>query len=194
MGAAAPLERPWVTILLLGSDEGPGQEGDRTDTMILAGSSAAPAEPSPSASPGNLVHVPLTGKAGRTLRRYEDLLNSLYRFAAEERPELFPGGRNPGATALKQTISGLLGLRIDYYAMVNLDGFRDVVDALDGVTIRVRERLVDEVTRPAWGETKPRIDVPRAARTTSTAAPPSRTCARARTPTTTRACTASAAS
>ena len=53
----------------------------------------------------------------------------------------------------------MLGLRVDYYAMVNLDGFRDVVDALGGVTIRPRERIVDEVTRPAWGETKPRIDV-----------------------------------
>ena len=27
---------PWVTLLLLGSDEGPRQSGDRTDTMIVA--------------------------------------------------------------------------------------------------------------------------------------------------------------
>ncbi|HZB22834.1 MAG TPA: hypothetical protein VE444_03230, partial [Gaiellaceae bacterium] len=32
----AALEHPWVTILLLGSDEGPRQAGDRTDTMIVA--------------------------------------------------------------------------------------------------------------------------------------------------------------
>ena len=159
VGTPTRLERPWVTILLLGSDEGPGQEGDRTDTMILAALERGTGRAVAFGIPRNLVHVPLAGEAGRTLRRYEDLLNSLYRFAAEERPELFPGGRNPGATALKQTISQLLGLRIDYYAMVNLDGFRDVVDALGGVTVRVRERLVDEVTRPAWGETKPRINV-----------------------------------
>ena len=93
------------------------------------------------------------------MRRFPDLLNALYRFANEERPDLFPGGRDPGATALKQTISRLLGLRVDYHAMVELDGFRDLVDALGGVKIRVRERIVDEVTRPAWGETKPRINV-----------------------------------
>ena len=33
--AAAPVERPWTTILLLGTDEGPGNWGARTDTIIL---------------------------------------------------------------------------------------------------------------------------------------------------------------
>ena len=69
------------------------------------------------------------------------------------------GGGNTGATALKHATSQLLGLRVDYYALVNLLGFADLVDALGGVEIDVKERLVDEVTRPAWGERKPRIDV-----------------------------------
>jgi polyisoprenyl-teichoic acid--peptidoglycan teichoic acid transferase len=60
---------------------------------------------------------------------------------------------------MKQTISRLLGIRIDYYALVDLLGFADMVDALGGVDIHVKERLVDEVTRPAWGEPKPTIDV-----------------------------------
>ena len=64
-----------------------------------------------------------------------------------------------GATTVKQAVSRLLGLRVDYYALVNLRGFADLVDALGGVEIDVKERLVDEVTRPAWGEPKPRIDV-----------------------------------
>ena len=42
---------------------------------------------------------------------------------------------------------------------MNLVGFADLVDALGGVEILVKERLHDEVTRPAWGEPKPRIDV-----------------------------------
>jgi len=154
-----PLERPWVTILLLGSDEGPGRAGDRTDTMILAALERDTGRAVAFGIPRNLVNVRLGGRAGEKLRRFPDLLNALYRFANEERPDLFPGGRDPGATALKQTISRLLGLRVDYHAMVDLDGFRDLVDALGGVKIRVRERIVDEVTRPAWGETNPRINV-----------------------------------
>jgi polyisoprenyl-teichoic acid--peptidoglycan teichoic acid transferase len=159
VSADTPLERPWVTILLLGSDEGPGQPGDRTDTMILVGLERDTGRAVAFGIPRNLVGVRLVGRAGEELRRFPDLLNGLYRFAKEERPDLFPGGRDPGATALKQTISGLLGLRVDYHAMVDLDGFRDLVDELGGVTIRVRERIADEVTRPAWGETKPRINV-----------------------------------
>ena len=159
VSADTPLERPWVTILLLGSDEGPGQPGDRTDTMILVGLERDTGRAVAFGIPRNLVNVRLVGRAGEELRRFPDLLNALYRFANEERPDLFPGGPDPGATALKQTISRLLGLRVDYHAMVDLDGFRDLVDELGGVKIRVRERIADEVTRPAWGETKPRINV-----------------------------------
>ena len=101
--------------------------------------------------------MPLAAR-GPQLERFREPLNALYR-SAHERPELFPGGRDPGATALKQTVSHLLGIRIDYYALVDLLGFADLVDALGGVEIHVKERLVDEVTRPAWGEPKPTIDV-----------------------------------
>jgi LCP family protein required for cell wall assembly len=144
---------PWVTILLLGSDEGPRQRGDRTDTMIVAAIQRYTGRAVLFGVPRNVVGVDLGFG-----RRFDRMLNALYQFG-NARPELFPGGRDPGATALKQAISLLLGIRIDYYAMVNLDGFVDVVDALGGVRIAVKERLKDEATRPAWRETKPKIDV-----------------------------------
>jgi LCP family protein required for cell wall assembly len=152
------LARPWVTILLLGGDSGPGIFSERTDTMIVAALERGTGRAVAFGIPRNLVEVPLGGVAGRTAPRFHEPLNALYEWALA-RPELFPGGQNAGATALKQTISRLLGIRVDYFAHVDLDGFRDVVDALGGVTIHVKERLVDEVTRPAWGETKPRINV-----------------------------------
>jgi LCP family protein required for cell wall assembly len=148
----------WVTLLLLGSDAGPERPGNRTDTMIVVALERGTGRAAALGIPRNLVEVPFTGPARRAVKRFPLPLNGLYDWASA-RPELFPGGADPGATALKQTISNLLGIRIDYYAMVDLDGFVDMVDALGGVTIRVQERLVDSVTRPAWGETKPRIDV-----------------------------------
>jgi LCP family protein required for cell wall assembly len=146
-------DRPWVTILLLGSDEGPRQRGDRTDAMIVSAIQRDTGRAVLFGVPRNVVGVDLGSG-----RRFDRMLNALYQFG-NARPELFPGGRDPGATALKQAISLLLGIRIDYYAMVDLDGFVDVVDALGGVRIAVKERLVDEATRPEWGETKPKIDV-----------------------------------
>jgi LCP family protein required for cell wall assembly len=131
----AALEHPWVTILLLGSDEGPRQAGDRTDTMIVAALQRKTGRAVLFGVPRNLVGVDGFGEP----------LNALY--------------QRRGATGLKHAISRLLGLRVDYHAMVNLNGFVQMVDALGGVRITVKERIVDEVTRPAWGETKPKIDV-----------------------------------
>ena len=131
----AALEHPWVTILLLGSDEGPRQAGDRTDTMIVAAIQRKTHRAVLFGVPRNLVGVDGFGEP----------LNALY--------------QRRGATGLKHAISRLLGLRVDYHAMVNLNGFVSMVDALGGVRITVKERIVDEVTRPAWGETKPKIDV-----------------------------------
>ena len=158
VGSDRRFERPWVTMLLLGTDKGPGNWGERTDTMIVAALERGTGRAVAFGVPRNLVEVPLGGAAGRELPRFHEPLNGLYSFA-RTRPELFPGGDDAGATALKQTVSRLLGIRVDYYALVTLDGFRDLVDALGGVTIHVKERLRDAVTRPAWGESHPRIDV-----------------------------------
>ena len=96
--------------------------------------------------PRNFAQVPL-GAGGKP---FKEPLNALYGRS---------GGDQAGAAALKQAVSNLLGIRVDYYATVNLLGFADLVDALGGVEIAVKERLHDEVTRPAWGEPKPTIDV-----------------------------------
>jgi LCP family protein required for cell wall assembly len=149
---------PWVTLLLIGSDHGPERTGHRTDTMIVVALERGTHRAVTLGVPRNLVAVPLVGRAARTVPKFPLPLNALYQYGLEH-PSLFPGGSDPGATALKQTVSALLGIRVDFYAFVDLDGFVRMVDALGGVTIFVKERLVDEVTRPAWGETKPRIDV-----------------------------------
>jgi LCP family protein required for cell wall assembly len=158
VGRAETGGRPWVTLLLLGSDGGPNYVGERTDTMIVAALQRGTGRAAAFGVPRNFVEVPLTGKAGRALHRFHQPLNALYSWA-RTRPELFPGGGDPGATVLKQTISRLLGIRVDYYALVDLAGFVDMVDALGGVDVHVKERLVDEVTKPKSGESKPRIDV-----------------------------------
>jgi LCP family protein required for cell wall assembly len=136
--------KPWTTILLLGTDEGPGNWGARTDTIILAAIQHGTGRAAAFGVPRNLAQVPVGSKP------FREPLNALYGRS---------GGGEKGTAALKQAVSGLLGIRVDYYAMVNLVGFADLVDALGGVEIAVKERLVDEVTRPAWGEPKPRIDV-----------------------------------
>ena len=38
-------------------------------------------------------------------------------------------------------IEGITGLKINYWAMVNLEGFKDLVDAVGGVTLNVRQSI-----------------------------------------------------
>jgi LCP family protein required for cell wall assembly len=151
---AVTAERPWTTILLMGTDEGPGNWGARTDTIILVALEHGTRRAAAFGIPRNLVDV----RVGGRLPVFHDPINGLYSYTRAQ-PDLFPHARDPGASALKFAVSRLLGVRVDYYALANLSGFEDLVDALGGVTIDVKERLDDSVTRAAWGEPKPRIDV-----------------------------------
>jgi LCP family protein required for cell wall assembly len=54
---------------------------------------------------------------------------------------LFKHVKNPGMTATISAIEGVTGLRINYWAFVNLMGFRDLVDAVGGVTLDVRQPI-----------------------------------------------------
>jgi LCP family protein required for cell wall assembly len=47
----------------------------------------------------------------------------------------------PGLLATRQAVGEALGLSIDYYALVNLQGFQDVVNAIGGVQYDVERRI-----------------------------------------------------
>jgi polyisoprenyl-teichoic acid--peptidoglycan teichoic acid transferase len=140
-----------VTVLLLGGDAGPGRTGLRTDTMMVASFEVATGKLSLFGLPRNMVRVPLPdGPAADYFggcRCFPRLLNELYAFAEDERPDLFPNSRRPGIAAVAGAAEELLGLPIDHYALVDLLGFVDVVDALGGVTINNRKPLRVEIDR-----------------------------------------------
>jgi len=158
-GQAAAGRRP-LTVLLLGGDAGPGRVGLRTDTMIVAHVDPATNRVTLIGLPRNLTHVPLAGRAAGAFacHCFPEMLNALYRFA-ESHPELFPRGPDRGAMAVKDTAENLLGVRIDHYALVDLAGFVDVVDALGGVTVQVTEHVADMVSPPHVGQNWPSVDV-----------------------------------
>ena len=69
-----------------------------------------------------------------------DYLNGVSTWAGDN-TELFPGSDSPGIDATIMAIEGITGLKINYWAMVNLQGFKDLVDAVGGVTLTVRDRI-----------------------------------------------------
>jgi LCP family protein required for cell wall assembly len=142
-------ERGRVTFLLVGGDAGPGRSGLRTDTMMVLSVDPSTERAALFGVPRNLADVPLPRTAHTDLDVFPDILNALWGYATAN-PELFPGSRVPGATALKETIGGVLGLRIDYYAAVDLRGFVEVIDALGGVTVNVQKYVYDAGVSPPY--------------------------------------------
>jgi LCP family protein required for cell wall assembly len=111
-----------INFLLIGSDQRHGASF-RTDTMVIAVLRPNDGQVSLISIPRDLwVSIPGTGNQ-RINTAYED-------------GELdgYPGG---GAGLLKDTIQYNLGIRIDHTALVDFDGFRQIINTLGGVDVPV---------------------------------------------------------
>lgn len=151
------LER--LNILLLGGDAGAGRKSIRTDTMMVVSIDPKTGDVALFGLPRNFVRVPLPDGMGFwDCNCFPRLLNDLY-VAGIETPAAFPGPGTPPVNAIKGGMQELLGIPIHYYALVTLDGFVGVVDALGGVTIDVPYEIVDATYPDEDGVTIDNIDI-----------------------------------
>ncbi|MBN2115713.1 MAG: LCP family protein [Anaerolineales bacterium] len=127
-----------VNFLLIGSDRRPGGSF-RTDTLVIAILRPNEGQVSLISIPRDLwVSIP-----GWENQR----INTAYQHGISVG---YPGG---GAGLLKETILYNLGVRIDHTALVEFDGFRQIVDTLGGVDVPVAcpytdWRLIDPSFNP----------------------------------------------
>ncbi|MCT1997553.1 LCP family protein [Brachybacterium muris] len=145
---------PWagvgrLNIMLLGQDAGADRTGTRPDTIMVASIDTETGRTALFSIPRNLEHVrfPEDTPAAevfpdgfRYFGQNQDLINAVWSWA-EDRPDLFPGDPEPGLTATRWAVEETLGLEMDYYAMVNLQGFEDLVNAIGGVDLVVERRI-----------------------------------------------------
>jgi LCP family protein required for cell wall assembly len=138
-------------ILLLGGDAGPDRNGLRPDSISVVSVEASTGSATIFGVPRNLEHVPFVEGSplyGPFPNGYdcgdECLISYLYTYG-EEHPELYPdslvAGSNPGIEAVRDAVEGSLGLELQYYVLIDMQGFAELVDALGGVDIEVAERL-----------------------------------------------------
>ncbi|WP_193930513.1 LCP family protein [Saccharopolyspora montiporae] len=141
-GQPLPGERR-LNILLLGSDAGPGRTEARTDTMVLASIDQETGRTVLFGLPRNLEYAPMPSGPAQDAYPggFSDLLNAVYREGAATHPEFGEGAADPGAELLKGTVSQILDLPVHNYAMVNMDGFHHMVDALGGLDLNVAARI-----------------------------------------------------
>jgi len=104
-----------VNILMMGIDARGIEENSRSDTMIMA-----------SIDPKNnkvaMVWIPRDTRIKDDKGRYNKI-NSVNIL--------------DGPEAACETVSDLLGTKVDYYMVTNFEGFADIIDTLGGVTINV---------------------------------------------------------
>jgi polyisoprenyl-teichoic acid--peptidoglycan teichoic acid transferase len=124
-----PLSDSPLNILLLGTDARPGDELTRTDAMVLIHLDRKNDRVSMLSLPRDLWVTYPGEDRGR--------INAAYAVGEEE---YGPGG---GAALAKATVEELLDLEVDYFAMVNFEGFRSLIDDLGGITIDVPEAIYD---------------------------------------------------
>ena len=158
--ATAPVDvtvaDPWggrsrVNVLLLGGDGNPARDGVRTDSVILASLDVTSGRTLLFSLPRNLMHVPFA--LGSPLADlYPDgfsgdgdpsswLLNAVYRMVPALHPGVLGKSDNEGADALKLAVGGALGVHVDYYVLANLAGFRNLVQAIGGVTVNINQPI-----------------------------------------------------
>jgi len=153
-----------VNLLLMGADSGVGRESIRTDTMVIVSIDPETGWTAMFSIPRNLKEVPLPpdhpasnwwGDACPGC--YPQTLFLMYA-DARTRSDLW-GLPNSGANAMKATLGYLLGIEIQYYAMVDMVGFITIVDAIGGVDIRVAERVYNAEYMYSPGEDPAVLDI-----------------------------------
>jgi LCP family protein required for cell wall assembly len=135
-------------VLLVGGDSGAGRWGLRTDSMTVASIDAETGRTVLIGLPRNMTNFPFA--KGSVMRKawphgfncgYPNCeLNGVNTWVGDHQ-RLFKGVKDPGMEATTSAIEGITGLRINYWAFVNLAGFRGLVDAVGGVTLDVRQPI-----------------------------------------------------
>ena len=141
--------KPRLNVLLLGGDAGPGRVGTRTDTVILASINTKTGDTALFSLPRNAERMPFPSRSplhkrypyGFTSGNSNDaeyFLNAMYRNVPRSVPKDVLGPTdNLGADALKLSVGEALGLRVDYYVLINLQGFSKMINALGGIKLNI---------------------------------------------------------
>jgi polyisoprenyl-teichoic acid--peptidoglycan teichoic acid transferase len=106
-------KREPISILLMGVDERRGDRG-RSDTLILI-------TVNPNTKSMQMVSIPRDTRTEIVGKGIKDKINHAYAYG--------------GMEMTIATVENFLDIPIDYYFKVNMEGFKDIVDAVGGVTV-----------------------------------------------------------
>lgn len=101
------------SVLVLGVDERDGDKG-RSDTMIVL-------TVNPKLETTKIISIPRDTYTQIIGKNFEDKINHAYSFG--------------GIEMAMKTVENLLDIPIDYVAQVNMEGFKDIIEIVGGITV-----------------------------------------------------------
>jgi len=130
-------------FLMMGGDAGEDRTGRRPDSLSVLSVDAKTGQTAIISVPRNLQNAQFSEDSPmRTV--YPDgyncgdecLINAINTEVTNEYADLYPGVADPGAQATLEAVSGTLGLTVQAYVLVDMEGFSSLIDAMGGIRIK----------------------------------------------------------
>ncbi|SEI72460.1 transcriptional attenuator, LytR family [Arthrobacter sp. yr096] len=130
-------------FLMMGGDAGDDRTGRRPDSLSVISVDAKTGESAIISVPRNLQNAQFS--EGSPMRGIypegyncgdECLINAVNTEVTNNYKDLYPGVADPGAQATLEAVSGTLGITVQAYVLVDMDGFAKLIDAMGGIRIK----------------------------------------------------------
>lgn len=153
-------------ILLLGADASADREGLRPDSINVASVDAKTGRTVIFGLPRNLEKVPFPATSplhdvypdGYICGEHACMLNGVYMLGMDY-ADRYPG-QDAGRAAMKEAVSEILGIDINYYALIDMGGFESLVDAMGGIRLNIGKPIpIGGVSTKVSGYIAPGDDV-----------------------------------
>jgi len=136
-----------VNVLLIGTDAAPGREAVLTDVVLAVSIDPVERTAVMISVPRDTGYVPLPDETLYVGGLFPDKVNALALRASLEPdtwcPDLAGDAYACGLRTVERSIGLYLGIEIHHYALVDMAGFAEMIDALGGLDLCLPGRLVD---------------------------------------------------
>ena len=130
-------------FLMMGGDAGEDRTGRRPDSLSVLSVDAESGQTAIISVPRNLQNAQFSEDSPMRAI-YPDgydcgdecLINAINTEVTNEYADLYPGVADPGAQATLEAVSGTLGITVQAYVLVDMDGFSRLIDAMGGIRIK----------------------------------------------------------
>jgi LCP family protein required for cell wall assembly len=130
-------------FLMMGGDAGADRTGRRPDSLSVLSVDAESGKTAIISVPRNLQNARFS-EGSPMLQIYPDgydcgnecLINAINTEVTNKYKDLYPDVADPGAQATLEAVSGTLGITVQAYVLVDMDGFAKLIDAMGGIRIK----------------------------------------------------------